>query len=268
QSSHRSFQTNMIHWDPSLSFLKEEELNGFDAVIHLSGSSIGRRWTPEYKKEILDSRVQSTTLLCEALSKVAVKPKVLICASAVGFYGPHSPRETLDEASPSGTGFLADVCRAWEQAVAPAVKAGIRVVHARFGLVLSQTGGALAQMLPVFRWGLGGPLGDGQQAVSWVSLDEIPFVVEHLIRNEKIDGAVNVCSPQSVSNAEFTRMLGQALHRPAVLPVPAFAVNLLFGEMGQSLLLEGAKVNPKRLQESGYQFHYPDLKYVLSCLST
>ncbi len=268
RSSYHQPQTSVIVWDPSLNYIENGRLEGFDVIIHLAGSNVGEYWSPEYKEEILESRVQSTRLLCKALSEVASKPKLLIGASAIGFYGNHPSDKILDENSPSGEGFLADVCRQWEEATGPAAQAGIRVVRMRLGVVLSQAGGALAKMWQPFQLGIGGVLGNGQQMMSWVALDEIPYVIDYLINNDKITGAVNVVSPQAVSNAEFTKVLGQVIHRPTFLPVPAFVIRLLFGEMGQSLLLEGAHVIPRRLQESGYQFRFVDLKDALKiCLT-
>jgi len=263
RSSYRQLQTSVIVWDPELHSIEFEKLEDFDVVIHLAGANVGENWTPEYKKEILDSRVLSTKFLCESLARLNAKPKLLISASAIGFYGNHSPQDVLDENSPSGSGFLADVCRRWEEETGPVFQAGIRVVHMRLGVVLSHAGGALAKMWMPFQLGIGGRLGDGSQMMSWVAADEIPFVVEHLIKNDQISGAVNVVSPKAVSNAEFTKVLGQQIHRPTFLPVPGFAIRLLFGEMGQNLLLEGAHVIPRRLQESGYQFRFADLKEAL-----
>lgn len=261
-SSHVTLKSVII-WDPALNYIEIGQLEGFDVIIHLAGANVGEYWSPEYKKSILDSRVQSTKLLCDSLAKLAHKPKLLICASAIGFYGNHPAWEVLDESSPSGKGFLADVCRQWEQETIPATQAGIRVVHMRLGVVFSKTGGALAQMWLPFQLGIGGILGNGRQMMSWIALDEIPYVVDHLINNKLITGAVNVVSPESVSNAQFTEILGQVIHRPTFLPVPGFVVRLLFGEMGQNLLLEGAKVLPCRLQDSGYQFRYASLKDAL-----
>jgi len=256
-------QTSVIIWDPALNYIKIEQLEGFDVIIHLTGSNVGEYWSPEHKKNILESRVQSTRLLCESISRVVSKPKLLISASAIGFYGNHPPEKVLDEESPLGEGFLADVCRQWEEQTNILSQTGIRVVRMRLGVVLSKTGGALSKMWLPFQLGIGGVLGNGRQMMSWVALDEIPYVIDHLIKTDKISGAVNVISPQAVSNAQFTKILGQVMRRPAVLPVPAFAIRLLFGEMGQKLLLEGAHVLPRRLQESGYQFHFADLKEVL-----
>ena len=258
-------QTSVIIWDPALNYIKIEQLEGFDVIIHLTGSNVGEYWSPEHKKDILESRVRSTRLLCESLLKVVSKPRLMICASAIGFYGNHPPQEVLDEESRPGEGFLADVCRQWEEETNILSQAGIRIVRMRLGVVLSKTGGALAKMWLPFQMGIGGILGNGRQMMSWVALDEIPYVVDHLIKTDKMSGVVNVVSPQPVSNAQFTKILGQVMRRPTVLPVPAFVIRSLFGEMGQNLLLEGAHVIPRRLQESGYQFRFADLKEAL-CL--
>jgi len=266
RSSYHQAQTSVIVWDPALNYIENEQLEAFDVIIHLAGASIGEYWTTEYKKEILESRVLSTRLLCKTISKLKAKPKLLISASAIGYYGNHAPQEILDEDSTAGEGFLADVCRQWEAETLAAEQADIRVIRMRLGVVLSKTGGAIAKMWTPFHLGLGGILGNGRQMMSWVSLDEIPYVVDHLIKNDKISGAVNVVSPQAVSNAQFTKILGQVMHRLTVLPVPGFVIKLLFGEMGQNLLLEGAHVVPRCLQESGYQFRFADLKEALKCL--
>lgn len=266
RASYHQPQTSVIVWDPALNYIEIEQLEGFDIVIHLAGANVGEYWSQEYKKKILESRVQSTKLLCGSLAKLSSKPKLLISASAIGYYGNHPSEEVLDESSPAGTGFLADVCHQWEEETAVAAQAGIRVVRMRLGVVLSKAGGALAKMWLPFQCGLGGVLGNGQQMMSWTALDEIPFAVDYLIKNEQIAGAVNVVAPRAVCNAEFTKILGQVMHRPTILPAPGFAVRLMFGEMGQSLLLEGAHVAPRRLQESGYQFRFPDLKEALKCL--
>ncbi len=262
RSSVNDLQTPVIVWDPALGYIDPDKLEGFDVIIHLAGANVGERWDGIYKQSILDSRVQGTRLLCQALAKLNHKPKVLLSASAVGFYGNHEPQQVLDETSPNAQGFLPGVCYRWEQETQPAKDAGIRVVHMRFGVVLSKDGGALAKMWLPFQLGVGGILGNGRQMMSWVALSEIPFVIDHLIQNN-ISGPVNVVSSQPVSNAEFTKILGQIIKRPVICPVPAFAVRLLFGEMGQTLLLEGAHVVPSVLQRTGYKFHYPDIKSAL-----
>ena len=256
RSSYHQPQISVIVWDPALNYIEAGQLEGFDVIIHLAGANVGEYWSPEHKKNILESRVQSTKLLCESLSRLRSRPKLLISASAIGFYGNHPPQEILDENSPSGTGFLADACHQWEEATNAASKAGIRVVRMRLGVVLSRAGGALNKMWQPFQLGIGGVLGNGRQMMSWIALDEIPFCVDHLIKNDQITGAVNVVSPQAVSNAQFTRILGEVMRRLTVLPVPGFMVRLLFGEMGQNLLLEGAHVAPRRLQESGVSISF------------
>lgn len=261
--SYHQPSTSVIVWDPASDRIETAPFEGFDVIIHLAGTNVGEYWSPEYKKDILESRVKSTKLLCECLSRLVSKPKLLITASAIGFYGNHPPEEVLDENSPSGEGFLAGVCRQWEKETEILSQTGIRIIRLRLGVVLSKAGGALNKMWTPFRMGIGGVLGNGRQVMSWVALDEIPFIIDHLIKNDQITGAVNVVSPQAVSNAQFTKILGQVMRRPAFLPVPAFAIRLLFGEMGQSLLLEGAHVIPRRLQESNYQFHFADLKTAL-----
>jgi uncharacterized protein (TIGR01777 family) len=256
-------KASVIVWDPMLSYIEPQELEGFDVVIHLAGANVGEYWTPAYKKEILESRVLATRLLSDILSQARSKPRLLISASAVGFYGSHPASDVVDETSPAGRGFLAEVCQKWEKETVSAAQAGIRVVHMRLGVVLSKSGGALAKMWTPFQFGVGGVLGSGQQMTSWVAADEIPYVVDYLIKNERIVGPVNVTAPKAVSNREFTEMLGRAMHRPTMLPVPAFAVRLMFGEMGQSLLLEGACVAPRRLQENGYQSRFVNLQETL-----
>ena len=256
-------EASVIEWDPELNYLEIGQLEGFDGIIHLAGANVGEKWTPEYKKKILDSRVNSTKLLCESILKLANKPKLLICASAIGFYGNHPPQEVLDETSPPGEGFLADVCCQWEKGTDILLPTGIRIVQMRLGVVLSKSGGALGKMWLPFQLGLGGIIGNGRQMMSWVALDEILFCVDHIIKHGKIKGAVNVVSPKPVSNAIFTKILSQVMHRPAFLPVPAFMVRFLFGEMGQSLLLEWAQVTPRRLQESGYKFRFANLEDAL-----
>lgn len=258
----------VIRWDVVKQDIDLDNLEGQDVVIHLAGASIaGKRWTPEYKKEILNSRVDGTTLIAQTLTKLKRKPKVFICASAIGYYGPKNPEVTVDETSPPGTDFLATVCKEWEEAALMAKAAGIRVIMLRFGMILDGKGGALAMMLPIFKSGLGGVLGDGKQVISWIALPEIPLIIDHLI-NSRVYGPVNVVSPQAVSNREFTKILGSSIHRPTTLPVPSFGLRLLYGEMADVLLLKGAKVKPAILSESGYTFQYPELakafKFVLA----
>ena len=254
----------VVRWDIPSGSMDASGLEGHDAVIHLAGAGIAeRRWSPRYKAEILNSRVDGTRLLCASLAGLRNPPKAVFSASAVGFYGVRNPQECVDESSCAGEWFLPKLCGRCEKAAEPAVSAGIRVVHMRFGMVLSARGGALAKMLPAFKLGLGGRIGSGRQMISWIALDEIPRAIKYLIDAAHISGAVNFVAPQAVSNAQFTRILGKVIRRPAVFPFPSFAVRLLFGEMGETLLLGGQKVLPKRLLDSGYAFKYPDLEEAL-----
>ena len=258
-SSHRGFAEERIVWDIPAGGIEAEKLEGLDAVIHLGGASIaGHRWTPAYKKEILESRAASTSLLSGTLAGLQKKPKVFLCASAIGFYGPQAPEAVCTEETPAGEGFLSEVCRQWEAATRPATDAGIRVCSLRMGVILSKKGGALKQMWVPFQLGLGGILGSGEQIYSWIALPEIPRIMDFLIHSE-ITGAVNMTAPGAVSNREFIKSFGKALARPTIFPVPAFAARLLFGEMADELLLTGARVVPERLQRAGYAFQYPDI---------
>ena len=245
-------------WNPESGQIDLSRAGCLDAVVHLAGETIAQRWTPEVKRRIRDSRVGGTRLLCEALAKLPTRPKVLVCASATGFYGDHGD-EWLDEQGDAGKDFLAEVCRQWEAACASAAGQGIRVVHLRIGIVLTPKGGALAKMLPVFRLGLGGRLGDGRAYWSWITLDDLLEVIQHALVSEALCGAVNAVSPHPVTNAEFTKTLGGVLRRPAILPVPRFAVELLFGEMGREAMLAGFRVKPAKLIESKFKFRYPEL---------
>ncbi len=252
-----------VMWDPAAGTLDASSVEGVNAAVHLSGENIGEgRWTPRKKTAIRDSRVKSTRLLAETLARLGRPPGVLVCASAVGYYGDRG-EEVLREESPAGTGFLADTCREWESAAEPAVQKGIRVVHLRSGIVLSPKGGALAKMLPPFKMGLGGKLGSGRQYMSWISLDDMIGVIIHGIETEALSGPVNVVAPQSVTNLEFTKTLGQVLSRPTPFALPAFMVRLAFGEMADAALLASTRVEPARLQNSGYAFLHPELKGAL-----
>jgi uncharacterized protein (TIGR01777 family) len=245
-----------VEWHPeaSLPFVQTSELEGVTAAIHLSGANVaGRRWTPAYKQEIVKSRINSTRALSLALAGLRCRPQVLLVASGTGIYGNRGD-EWLDESSAPGTGFLAELCHAWEEAAQPAAAAGIRVVHLRCGLVLGGTGGVLAKMLPIFRLGLGGPLGNGRQWMSWIALADLLAAVRFLLHEENLSGPVNLVAPAPVTNAEFARAIGRAVHRPAILPAPAFALRLAFGEMADEALLAGARVLPKRLLEAGFSF--------------
>jgi uncharacterized protein (TIGR01777 family) len=252
-----------IGWEPSRGLSDASFLEGADAAVHLAGENIAAgRWTPARKAEIRRSRVEGTRRLCEALARLANPPKVLVSASAVGFYGDRGA-EVLTEESPPGGGFLADVCREWESATAPAALAGIRVVNLRFGMVLSPAGGALRKMLLPFRLGAGGRIGSGRQFVSWIALDDAAGAIHHAIVADSLRGPVNAVAPGPVDNADFTRTLARILRRPALLPLPAFAARVAFGEMADALLLSGARVMPARLQASQYRFRFPDLESAL-----
>lgn len=252
--------TSRLHWDPVAGTIDSAALESYDAVIHLAGESVAGRWTRGKKARIRESRSRGTLLLSQALAGLERPPPILLSASAVGYYGVRPPAEPIDEDSAPGSGFLADTVVAWEAATRPAEEAGIRVVHLRFGMVLSTRGGALATMLPLFRLGLGGRFGNGEQIMSWISLAEIPAIVRHLLREDGPAGPVNVVSPNPVSNAEFTATLGRILDRPTLFHVPAFAARLALGEMADEMLLGGARVLPRRLLESGYRFAEPELE--------
>ncbi len=250
-----------IHWIPA-GELDPRPFEGFDAVIHLAGESISGRWTAARKARILNSRVQGTLTIAATLARLRQKPRVLVSASAIGYYGPRE-EEILDETSSPGSDFLSEVARQWESATEAAARAGIRVLLLRFGVVLGAGGGALARMLPPFKMGVGGRIGSGQQWMSWIALEDAAGAVEYALTNEALRGAVNVVAPNPVRNSEFTQTLGEALHRPTVFPMPAFAVKLAFGEMGTTLLLGSQRVLPKKLEASGFQFKYPELKAAL-----
>jgi len=250
-------------WDPAKGDLDVRVFEEADAVVHLAGDPIGEgRWTAEKKQRIRDSRSHGTRLLASALARATKRPRVLVSASAVGFYGDRGDA-LLDESSSLGPGFLADVSREWEEATRPAFDAGVRVVIARFGFILSAKGGGLKQMLPPFRLGVGGPLGGGRQWLSWVALDDVAAALAHALAHDSLRGPVNVVAPNPVTNKEFTRLLGHVLGRPTVLPMPGFAVRALFGEMGVELLLASQRVSSKKLEASGFAFTYPSLEGAL-----
>jgi len=251
-----------VLWDPEQGVLPAEDLQGLDAVVHLAGESIAGRWTAQKKAAIRSSRVQGTELLCQCLAGLKAPPNVLICASATGFYGNRGD-ELCYEGSARGEGFLADVTADWEAATAAAVAVGIRVVHLRIGAVLSPRGGALATMMLPFGLGLGGRVSSGAQYMSWVTLDDLVRMIDHLIVHDDMSGPVNAVAPGAVTNREFTKSLGGALRRPTLLPLPAFAVRLVLGEMGEALLLSGARVEPQALRNGGYEFVHPTLDEAL-----
>jgi len=247
-----------IPWDPAQP-IAPEEVSGFDAVIHLAGESIVGRWTPAKKVKIRDSRVVGTRNLALALAQAKIKPRVFVCSSAIGYYG-NRDDEWLREDSAAGEGFLADVCREWEAATKPAIDAGIRTAQIRTGVVLSPKGGALGKMLTPFKLGLGGNLGSGRQWMSWIDVQDMIGAIHHILKTDLLQGPVNMVAPRPVTNAEFTRTLASVLSRPAILPVPAFAVKAAFGEMGESVLLGSQRVEPARLVASGYPFRCNELR--------
>ncbi len=250
-----------IGWDPARP-LAPESVSGFDAVVHLAGESIVGRWTEAKKRRILESRVQGTRNLVEALSKALQRPLVLISGSASGYYGDRG-NEILREDSLSGKAFTSELCRQWEAATDAAATAGIRTVQIRLGVVLSAAGGALQKMLLPFRIGVGGNMGDGRQWFSWVDVQDVVGAIQHILKNESLQGPVNLASPNPVTNAEFTKTLASVLSRPAIFPMPAFAARLVFGQMADELLLASQRLEPAKLLASGYMFRQPELRKAL-----
>lgn len=255
---------DQIPWDPAKP-VAPESVSGFDAVVHLAGETIMGRWTAAKKAKIRDSRVEGTKNLAVALAQAKSRPRVFICSSAIGYYGDRSD-EVLRETSAPGSGFLAEVCRDWEAAAKPASDAGIRTVHLRTGVVLSPYGGALGQMLPPFKLGLGGRIGNGRQWMSWIDVQDIVGAIHHILKTDLLEGPVNLVAPKPVTNAEFTETLAGVLHRPAIFAMPAFAVKLAFGEMGETVLLGSQRVEPLQLVASGYPFRFPELRGSLEAL--
>jgi uncharacterized protein len=253
-----------VYWNPAQP-LSPQSVSGFDAVIHLAGETIVGRWTKAKKARIRDSRVLGTRHLAEALAKASQPPRVLISASAIGYYGDRG-EEILHEDSRSGTGFLSEACREWEAASQPAADVGIRTVQTRFGLVLSPTGGALQKMLPPFRMGLGGKIGSGRQWWSWIDVKDLVGAIHHVLRSDLLRGPVNVVAPKPVRNEEFTKILAAVLARPSIFPMPAFAARLALGQMADELLLASQHVEPAKLMATGYPFQYADLKPALEAI--
>ena len=255
-----------VAWDPFAEVVDLRGLEGVDGVVHLAGENIAaRRWTARQKSAIRDSRVVGTRGLAMGLAKLSSPPSVLVCASAIGYYGDRG-EEWLQEESRPGQGFLADACQAWEAAADPARARGIRTVHLRFGVILTVRGGALAKMLPPFRFGLGGRLGTGRQYMSWIALEDAVGVIVHALESAALQGPVNAVSPTPVTNQEFTQALGRALRRPTICPVPSLAIRVMFGEMADAVLLSSARVAPTRLTASGYGFRYPALEPALQAI--
>jgi uncharacterized protein (TIGR01777 family) len=251
-----------ISWDPAAGILDPAALAGVDAIVNLSGATIERRWTETRKREIVDSRVGTTSLLARTAAALEPRPAVFLCAGGAGVYGDRGD-EVLTEDSPSGAGFLADVCRAWEAAADPAREAGIRVVNFRHGIVLAEGGGALARLLTPFRLGVGGRIGSGRQWWSWVAMPDVVGAYSFAL-DGALSGAVNLCAPNPVTNEQLTNALGRALRRPTVLPLPAFAARLAFGEMADELLLGGQRALPARLLDAGFAFATPTIDEALA----
>ena len=252
-----------IRWDPASGALDPSRLEGIDAVVHLAGESIAEgRWTPEKRRRIMESRREGTRLLAGTLARLSDPPQVMVSASAVGYYGDRG-NELLREESGPGSDFLAEVCKAWEAAADPAREAGIRVVHPRMGIVLSTKGGALGRTLPIFKLGGGGRIGSGRQWWSWVALDDVVGAIIHALEDDSVEGPVNVGSPNPLTNAEYTKVLGKVLNRPTVFPLPAPAARLALGEVADALLLASQRMEPARLKETGYEFRYPELEGAL-----
>jgi uncharacterized protein len=256
-------ESSEIFWDPYHGEVDKTALESTDVLIHLAGENIGAgKWTGKRKDEILKSRVEGTRFLAETLASLKHPPRVMLSSSAIGFYGNRGDEE-LTETSVAGTGFLPEVCRAWEEATEPARKAGIRVVNVRTGIVLTSLGGALAKMLTPFQMGAGGIIGTGKQWMSWVSLEDLIGIYHYLIYADSLSGPVNATVPEAVTNSVFTKVLGTVLKTPTLFPLPGFMVKAIFGEMGEALLLEGQQVKPAKLMGAGFQFLYPGLESAL-----
>lgn len=254
-----------IAWDVDRGVINPLLLEGLDAVVHLAGENIMGRWTTDKKERIRKSRVNGTRLLCQALCQLKYPPATFICASAVGYYGNRGD-EILVEQSGVGHGFLAHVCEEWEEATRMAAEKGIRTLNLRIGFVLSAKGGGLKHMLTIFKWGLGGKIGTGQQYMSWITLDDLIRIILFLLREEQLAGPINAVSPHPVTNEEWTKTLGHVLHRPTFFSMPTAVVQLLFGELGQEVFLNSTRVKPQKLEESNFHFDYPNLEEAFETL--
>ncbi|MBU2625814.1 MAG: TIGR01777 family oxidoreductase [candidate division Zixibacteria bacterium] len=254
-------------WNPYEKKIDLDEIDGHDTIICLSGAAISdSRWTDRRMQVLVDSRVKPTAYLSETIARLRRIPNVFLVASAVGFYGNMAPDMTADEQSHAGEGFLADLCKLWENSTSAAEAAGIRTVHLRFGIILTPDAGALAKMLPMFRKGLGGKIGSGRQMMSWITLDDAVRAIIHVINEPSLTGPVNIVSPNAVSNAEFSHLLGKILGKPAVASLPAVAARLLFGKMADETILSSQNVIPRKLLESGFEFDTPELESALESL--
>lgn len=249
-------------WDPYAEKLDAAVLEGADAVVHLAGENIAGRWSKKKKAAIRESRVKSACLLAETMAKMSTPPRTFVCASAIGFYGERG-EQMVNEESTVGSGFLPELCKAWEDACKPASIAGIRVVNLRIGVIMSSKGGALAKMLTPFKLCLGGVVGSGKQYWSWIALDDILGAIQHVLATPALKGPVNLVSPNACDNRSFTKTLGKVLHRPTIFPLPAFVAKLVLGEMAEGLLLMSTRVEPRRLLESGYPFRHAELESAL-----
>ncbi len=253
-----------IFWDPANGRIDIDDTQEIDAVIHLAGENIAQgRWTTEKKRRIMESRTRGTALIAQTIAKMKRKPKVFICASAIGYYGDRK-EALMSEADPPGKDFISEVCTNWEASANAAVDAGVRTVFLRLGIVLSPLGGALQRLLPVFQAGIGGRIGSGNQYMSWISLDDVLGAILHLVAKPDISGPVNLVAPHPVTNKEFTKTLGEVLSRPAALFVPEAAITAVYGRMGKETILSGTRVSPAKLMESGYRFRHTQLKYALA----
>jgi uncharacterized protein (TIGR01777 family) len=252
-------------WDPEKHQLHAQDLEGFEAVINLAGENIAGYWTHAKKERILSSRVESTRLLVKCLKDLQHPPQVLLNASAVGYYGSQEAR-ILDENSPAGEGFLAKVCKEWEEAASQVEEKGIRAVYLRISTVLGSEGGVLSRLLPIFNWGMGGALGTGSQYMSWIAIEDFVRAIEFLMGEPALRGAVNVCSPYPVTHKEFTKILGKKLKRPTFMSAPAPLLRLVLGEMSQEVLLSSIRAQPMQLERAGYHFLYPRLEEALDTI--
>lgn len=251
-----------VFWDYKDGYINHTHLDNIDAVIHLAGENILGRWTDAKRKAIHDSRVRATEFLCKSLVALPTKPKALLCASAIGYYGSRGD-EDLDETSDPGEGFLPKVCGEWETATQLAAREGIRVVNLRFSMVLGKDGGALAKMLPAFKMGAGGPLGDGTQWISWISLEDAVGAIEFALKDKSLEGAVNIVASEAVRNKDFAHTLGHVLHRPEVVPFPKRMLHMMFGDFADETLLASTKALPAKLTQAGYPFQHPNLQNAL-----
>ena len=253
---------DVVRWDPSAGEIDASRIEGVDAVVHLAGENIVGRWTDAKKARIRDSRVRGTRLLAETLARLPTPPGVMVSASATGYYGDRG-NELLSEESAPGDSFLAGVGQEWEAAADPARDAGVRVVHPRFGIVLSTEGGALGTTLPIFKLGAGGKIGNGRQYWSWIAIDDVVGAILHVLTEDSLEGPVNVTVPDPPTNAEYTRVFGRVLGRPTIFPLPAPVARIMLGQLADELLLASQRIEPARLKETGYSYRYPELEGAL-----